>query len=95
MPFEFRLSFLWFSSDTRQGAATATVENLSWIRWNAPGIPALPSQAPHERHTLIKSRDIAPALRTRIIVGKHTENDSLLGAVGLVLRHQTKELSLG
>ena len=31
----------------------------------------------------------------RIIVGKHTENDSLLGAVGLVLRHQTKELSLG
>ena len=35
------------------------------------------------------------ALRTRIIVGKHTENDSLLGAVGLVLRHQTKELSLG
>ncbi|WP_244730494.1 ROK family protein [Mesorhizobium sp. 113-3-3] len=54
-----------------------------------------PLIASYERHTLIKSRDVAPALRTRIIVGKHTENDALLGAVGLVLRHQTKELSLG
>ena len=54
-----------------------------------------PLIASYERHTLIKSRDIAPALRTRIIVGKLTENDALLGAVGLVLRHQTKGLSLG
>ncbi|ESY50696.1 ROK family transcriptional regulator [Mesorhizobium sp. M0761] len=54
-----------------------------------------PLIASYERHTLIKSRDVAPALRTRIIVGRHTENDALLGAVGLVLRHQTKELSLG
>lgn len=50
-----------------------------------------PLIASYERHTLIKSRDIAPALRTRITVGKHTENDALLGAVGLVLRHNSSE----
>ncbi|TIX77036.1 MAG: hypothetical protein E5V27_28270 [Mesorhizobium sp.] len=49
-----------------------------------------PLIASYERHTLIKSRDLAPALRTRIIVGKHTENDALLGAVGLVLRHNSR-----
>ena len=48
-----------------------------------------PLIASYERHTLIKSRDIAPALRTRITVGKHTENDALLGAVGLVLRNNS------
>jgi predicted NBD/HSP70 family sugar kinase len=41
----------------------------------------------YERHALIKSRDVPPHLQTRIVIGKHTENDSLLGAVGLVLRH--------
>lgn len=46
-----------------------------------------PLIASYERHTLIKSRDIAAHLRTRITIGKHTENDALLGAVGLVLRH--------
>ncbi|ESZ18430.1 ROK family transcriptional regulator [Mesorhizobium sp. L48C026A00] len=49
-----------------------------------------PLIASYERHTLIKSRDIAPALRTRIIIGKHTQNDALLGAVGLVLRHNSR-----
>jgi len=46
-----------------------------------------PLTASYERHALIKSRDVAPQMRTRIVIGKHTENDSLLGAVGLVLRH--------
>jgi predicted NBD/HSP70 family sugar kinase len=46
-----------------------------------------PLIAAYERHTLIKSRDVAPGSRTRIIIGKHTENDALLGAVGLALSH--------
>jgi hypothetical protein len=46
-----------------------------------------PLIAAFERHTLIKSRDVAPGSRTRIIIGKHTENDALLGAVGLALSH--------
>jgi predicted NBD/HSP70 family sugar kinase len=40
-----------------------------------------------ERQTLIKSADVSESSRTKIMVGKHTENDSLLGAVGLVLRN--------
>lgn len=46
-----------------------------------------PLIAAYERHTLIKSRDVAPESRTRITIGKHTENDALLGAVGLALSH--------
>ena len=46
-----------------------------------------PLIAAYERHTLIKSRDVAAGCRTRIIIGKHTENDALLGAVGLALSH--------
>lgn len=49
-----------------------------------------PLIASYERHTLVKSRGIAPELRTRITIGKHTENDALLGAVGLVLRHNSR-----
>jgi predicted NBD/HSP70 family sugar kinase len=45
-----------------------------------------PLRKSYERHTLIKPYDGAP---TRINVGKFTENDSLLGAVALVLdNHQ-------
>ncbi len=45
-----------------------------------------PMRKSYERHTLIKSHDGAP---TKITVGKFTENDSLLGAVALVLdNHQ-------
>ena len=40
----------------------------------------------YERQTLIKGRGLPEAQRTRITVGKFTETDSLLGAVGLVLR---------
>jgi predicted NBD/HSP70 family sugar kinase len=41
----------------------------------------------YDRHTLIK-RDAVPAeARTRIVCGQHIDNDSCLGAVGLVLRH--------
>ena len=42
----------------------------------------------YEKHTLIKARDVGDPLRTRITIGKFTENDALLGAVGLVLRDQ-------
>jgi predicted NBD/HSP70 family sugar kinase len=41
----------------------------------------------YEKWTLIKGRDVGERIRTRIKIGKFTENDSLLGAVGLVLRH--------
>jgi hypothetical protein len=45
-----------------------------------------PLRKSYERHTLIKPYDGTP---TRINVGKFTENDSLLGAVALVLdNHQ-------
>jgi predicted NBD/HSP70 family sugar kinase len=45
-----------------------------------------PLRKSYERHTLIKPHDGTP---TRINVGKFTENDSLLGAVALVLdNHQ-------
>lgn len=46
-----------------------------------------PLVAAYEKHTLIKARDVAERMRTRITIGKFTENDKLLGAVGLVLRH--------
>lgn len=46
-----------------------------------------PLVAAYEKHTLIKAREVAERLRTRITIGKFTENDKLLGAVGLVLRH--------
>jgi predicted NBD/HSP70 family sugar kinase len=41
----------------------------------------------YEKHTLIKRSDVVPEARTRIVVGRFIENDSCLGAVGLVLRH--------
>jgi predicted NBD/HSP70 family sugar kinase/DNA-binding transcriptional ArsR family regulator len=44
-----------------------------------------PMKAAFQRHTLIKYSDTSSAARTDIRVGKFTENDSLLGAVGLVL----------
>ena len=44
-----------------------------------------PMKAAFQRHTLIKYTDTNSAARTDIRVGKFTENDSLLGAVGLVL----------
>ncbi len=45
-----------------------------------------PLQRSFETHTLIKSAQVPPQSRTQIKVGRLTENDSLLGAVGLVLR---------
>ncbi len=47
-----------------------------------------PLQRSFERHTLIKAAQVPPSARTQIKIGKLTENDSLLGAVGLVLRSQ-------
>jgi predicted NBD/HSP70 family sugar kinase len=41
----------------------------------------------YEKHTLIKRSDVVPEARTRIVFGRFIENDSCLGAVGLVLRH--------
>ena len=40
-----------------------------------------------ERHTLIKCNHVPETQRTRIVLGQFTSNDSLMGAVGLVLRH--------
>jgi predicted NBD/HSP70 family sugar kinase/biotin operon repressor len=40
----------------------------------------------YERHTLIRGASVPPARRTRIRRGRFTDKDSLLGAVGLVLR---------
>ena len=42
----------------------------------------------YEKHILIKSPDLPATLRTRIKLGHFTENDALLGAVGLVLKGQ-------
>ena len=47
-----------------------------------------PLQRSFERHTLIKASQVPLSARTQIKIGKLTENDSLLGAVGLVLRSQ-------
>jgi len=41
----------------------------------------------YDKWTLIKGRDVCERIRTRIKIGKFTKNDSLLGAVDLVLRH--------
>jgi predicted NBD/HSP70 family sugar kinase len=49
-----------------------------------------PLKKAFEKHIMIKSCDIDEASRTRIVVGKYTESDSLLGAVGLVLRSHGK-----
>jgi predicted NBD/HSP70 family sugar kinase len=49
-----------------------------------------PLKKAFEKHIMIKSCDLDEASRTRIVVGKYTENDSLLGAVGLVLRSHGK-----
>jgi predicted NBD/HSP70 family sugar kinase len=46
-----------------------------------------PLKAAFEKHTLIKSGDVAEGAGTRIVPGRFTENDGCLGAVGLVLRH--------
>jgi predicted NBD/HSP70 family sugar kinase len=47
-----------------------------------------PMTASFNRHTLLKSADPKSAGHTQIKAGKFTENDSLLGAVGLVLDHE-------
>lgn len=46
-----------------------------------------PLTASYDKHTLVKRTDVLPEARTQIVVGRFTENDSCLGAVGLVLRH--------
>ncbi len=45
-----------------------------------------PLIAAYEKYALIKSSDVDAPMRTRITIGKFTQNDALLGAVGLVLR---------
>ena len=46
-----------------------------------------PLRASYDRHTLVKHGDVPAEARTEIVRGRFTENDSCLGAVGLVLRH--------
>ncbi|MEZ5667365.1 MAG: ROK family transcriptional regulator [Alphaproteobacteria bacterium] len=41
----------------------------------------------YDRHTLIKRDAVPPAAQTRIVCGALIDNDSCLGAVGMVLRH--------
>jgi predicted NBD/HSP70 family sugar kinase len=45
-----------------------------------------PLTASYERHTLIKRQDVPESQRVRFVVGRFTQNDSLMGAVALVLR---------
>jgi predicted NBD/HSP70 family sugar kinase len=47
-----------------------------------------PLMKAYERHSLIKRHDVPAALATRFVIGKFLRNDSLMGAVGLVLRHR-------
>ena len=47
-----------------------------------------PMRGAYHRHTLLKVMDMRDANATQIRIGKFTENDSLLGAVGLVLDSQ-------
>jgi predicted NBD/HSP70 family sugar kinase len=46
-----------------------------------------PLNRSYEKHTLVKRDEVPTAARTEFIIGKFTENDSCMGAVGLVLRH--------
>jgi predicted NBD/HSP70 family sugar kinase len=48
----------------------------------------VPMRNTFQRHTLIKHMDTNSAARTEIRIGKFTDKDSLLGAVGLVLDTQ-------
>ena len=45
-----------------------------------------PFTAAYERHALIKRQDVPEAQRVKITVGRFVRNDSLMGAVALVLR---------
>jgi hypothetical protein len=47
-----------------------------------------PLIASYERHTLIKRQDVPESQRVRFVVGRFTQNDSLMGAVALVLRRR-------
>ena len=46
-----------------------------------------PLRRSFDKHTLVKRSDVPAASRTELRVGRFTENDSCMGAVGLVLRH--------
>ena len=41
----------------------------------------------YEKHTLVKRDEVPAAARTEFTIGKFTDNDSCMGAVGLVLRY--------
>ena len=41
----------------------------------------------YEKHTLVKRDEVPTAARTEFTIGKFTDNDSCMGAVGLVLRY--------
>ncbi len=46
-----------------------------------------PLRRSFDKHTLIKRSDVPNETATQIVAGIFTENDSCLGAIGLVLRH--------
>ena len=47
-----------------------------------------PLRRSYDRHTLIKRADIPESQRTRIVLGRFTASNALMGAVALVLRRQ-------
>ncbi len=55
-----------------------------------------PLTASYERHTLIKRQDVPESQRVKIVTGRFTHNDALMGAVALVLRrHGRLDKSFG
>ncbi|MBV8472741.1 MAG: ROK family protein, partial [Hyphomicrobiales bacterium] len=55
-----------------------------------------PLTASYERHTLIKRQDVPESQRVKIVTGRFTHNDALMGAVALVLRrHGRLDRSFG
>ena len=46
-----------------------------------------PLQASFDKHTLVKRNDVPAASRTEFRLAQFIQNDSCMGAVGLVLRH--------
>lgn len=49
-----------------------------------------PLRASYEKHAFVKSRDVDEAHYPRFVTGRFIDNDSCMGAVGLVLRHSSR-----
>jgi len=49
-----------------------------------------PLRASYEKHAFVKTRDIDDKCAPRFVAGQFLDNDSCMGAVGLVLRHSSR-----